>query len=140
MPIINTQAISKYRSYTDAQLAAEFLTSKRNDGSYVVAEVFVPEVVGVFLADKDEDGKTYTYSRIKKSLPLIQVLYDLYITNSGTCDYALDLAAIAKVLEKFARTNTRAIPDDKLRKYFEEFFNPLLKKAYDYRNNNQLLL
>lgn len=140
MPVINTQTLAKYRTYTNEQLAAEFLTAERNDGSYVVASSFVPVVLGSFLGDKDEDGKTFTYSRVKKSVPLIQALYDLYVANFGACDYALNLPALTQVLEKFARSNTRAIPDEKLMKYFEEFFNPLLKNAYTYRNNNQIIL
>lgn len=139
-PAINPQAIIKYRSYTDEQLAAEFLSTKRNDGSYVIALNFVPDVLGDFLGDKDKDGKTYAYSRVKKSVPLLQALYDIYVTNSGSCDYSLNLPALTQVLENFARTNTRAIPDESLMKYFENFFTPLLKRAYDYRNNNQLTL
>lgn len=140
MPAINPQALIKYRSYTSEQLAAEFLTNHRNDGSYVVATAFVPDVLGSFLGDQDKEGKTYVYSRVKKSIPLIQAIYDLYIVNSGSCDYALNLPALTKVLEDFARTNTRAIPDEQLMRYFEDFFTPLLKNAYNYRNNNQITL
>ena len=139
-PAINPQALVKYRTYTDEQLAEEFLSKERNDGSYVTALNFVPDILGYFLADKDKDGKTYAYSRVKKSVPLLQALYELYVINSGSCDYALNLPALTKVLENFARTNTRAIPDEKLMEYFESFFKPLLKRAYDYRNINQLSL
>lgn len=140
MPAINPQALIKYRSYTSEQLAAEFLTNHHNDGSYVVASEFVPDVLGSFLGDLDEEGKTFVYSRVKKSIPLIQAIYDLYIVNSGSCDYALNLPALTKVLEDFARTNTRAIPDEQLMEYFENFFTPLLKNAYNYKNNNQITL
>ena len=140
MPSVNMQVLNKYNSYTNEQLVEEFLTDARNDGQMVTASSFVPDVMGNFLGKISEDDKTFLYSRVKKSVGLIQAIYDLYMDNFQYCDFALNLEALTKVLEDFARTNTRAIPDDQLRESFEKFLTPILHDTYTFRNNHQSLL
>lgn len=140
MPQVNTQVLNKYKTYTNAQLVKEFLTDARNDGQMVTATSFVPDVMGGFLGKTSVDGKTFVYSRVKKSVDLIQAIYDLYMENFERCDFALNLEALTKVLEEFVSTNTRAIPDLALQECFEQFFTPILRDVYVFRNNNQILL
>ena len=78
MPSVNMQVLNKYNSYTNEQLVEEFLTDARNDGQMVTASSFVPDVMGNFLGKISEDDKTFLYSRVKKSVGLIQAIYDLY--------------------------------------------------------------
>ena len=140
MPKVNIQVLNKYNSYSNVQLVKEFLTDARNDGQMVTASSFVPDVMGNFLGKMSADDKTFLYSRVKKSVDLIQAIYDLYMDNFQYCDFALNLEALTKVLVDFVSTNTRALPVVKLRESFENFFTPILHNAYTFRNNNQIML
>lgn len=141
MLTINTSVLNKYKSYSDVQIIEEFLTEERNKGKKMVTpRYFVNDVVGHFLAKSSADGKTFVYSYVKESIDLLQALYDLYMDNFSFCDYALNLEALARVLDDFTDQNSKAISKATLSKHFEDFFKPILRRAYTYRNNYQVVL
>lgn len=141
MEKINTTVLNKYNSYTETQLAKEFLTNTRNGDNMITARYFVQKAMGNFLNNTTEDGTIFLYSRVKMSSLLLQSIYELYKDNFQYSNYALNLEALTKVLEAFVASNSsRLINEEELQNVFVNFFTPLLRKAYNYRNAHEVIL
>lgn len=138
--VVNQEPLLKYRNYTNEQLKQEFILDEHNPKQEMSGESFVFDHMQKILAKKENDKFVYYYVRsltTDKDNCLAYAVYRLMRDNFAHCDYALNLEAITKVLEEFAKANSRNIPTRKLEDSFVDFFEPVLRRAYIYANRQQ---